>query len=179
METGFNLLPDEFRVRQVRLTSALLSAAAVFVLAVIVHLGFMLHANKALEGGLTATRNAQLAIMRETFPELTRVVNPLVQARQVVAKLQTSARPQTSMLHTLHTVGHVFPRGTSNAPTLAGINYADGILNLRLHAKDIASLNAYSEALKPFARAEVVSVDTQEEGVDGSLRVQPLAGGSL
>lgn len=174
---ALDLLPNELRTRQRTRVLGVWSAAAVLMAAVLVHSGFMLRANRALEQSLVTVRTAQLSLIAQAFPELTRVVNPLVQANQVVASLKASARPQTAMLEALYIVGRALPRAGS-ALSFAGINYADGVLNLRVRASDIATLNAYSEALKPDARADVISVDTRDDGVDGNLRVQALAGGA-
>ncbi|MGH8595894.1 MAG: type II secretion system protein GspL [Gammaproteobacteria bacterium] len=170
-QSVLDLLPPDYRVRDRAAARRLWAAAAVLLVTGLLHFGWLWWTNHAFATELVAIRSAQAALMQDVFPEITRVVNPLAQATQAVAALRAKARPASSMLDTLHRAGRALPE---SGPTFAGINYADGVLNLRVRARDIAALNAYSEALKGTLRAEVVSVDTRDDGVDGNLRVQAL-----
>ncbi len=173
---ALDLRPAHYRSDGRQRAGGLRVAAVLGLLALGVHLGFGLRETHGLQAALAATRTAQAATMRNAFPAITRVVNAEVQAAQGVAELRGHAGATVSALELLHRVGRGMRMAETPTLALETLNYADGILSVRLAAPDIASLEHYSEALKPFVQVEVVAVEARENGVGGSLRVQPVRG---
>ncbi|MBI2799541.1 MAG: hypothetical protein HYX63_04550 [Gammaproteobacteria bacterium] len=179
MEGALDLLPNHYRMRQAHSHRGLFLAGAILVLALVVHLGFGLRHNHQLETELADMRSAQAAVMHEAFPTITRLVNPRVQAAQVVAELRKNSRMPQSVLESLYRIGTVLNAQAGQGPVLDGLNYADGTLLLRVRAPTMTALESYNRALKSSLHVEVVSVESIAAGVIGNLRVQPGVGGNL
>ncbi len=173
-----NLLPAQYRSDRHRANGGLRLAAALGVLALGVHCGFLVRDTQRLEVALASTRAAQTETMQRAFPNITRVVNAEVQATQAMTEMRGRTGDTMSALTLLHLVGRGLHAASSPALALENLNYADGVLSVRLAAPDIASLEGYSESLKPFAQVEVVAVEARESGVGGSLRVQAARSGT-
>lgn len=168
---SLDVLPANYRADRAGSASGLRVAAVLLLLALMVHVGFLIRDTRRLEAALVSAREAQSVFMGRAFPAITRVVNPEVQATQAVSELRAQTGHSMSVLAMLHIVGNrLFTEGDSLV--LENLNYADGILSLRLAAPDIASLERYSEALKPQLKVEVVAVEARASGVGGSLRLQ-------
>jgi general secretion pathway protein L len=170
---GLDLLPPEARTRNGASRRGLLVAVALVGAAVVAHVAFTWYAERALAREVSRLRTAQEELVRRAFPDLTRIVNAQVQAEQAVAQLRTARGPQTSFLDALYVIGRPLAAdGAQPAPSLEGINYADGVFNLRVRAPDIAMIEHYAAALAPELSAEVASVESQASAVVGNLRVQ-------
>ena len=178
-EDTLDLLPSQYRVRQGHSHRGLFLAGGLLALALIVHLGFGLRQKHQLATELADVHRAQAAVMHEAFPTITRLVNPRVQAAQVVAELRKNSRVPQSVLESLYRIGTVSNAQAGNGPVLDGLNYADGTLLLRVRASNMTALESYNSALKSSLHVGVVSVESIAEGVLGNLRVQSGAGGNL
>lgn len=171
---ALDLLPAQWRARGPSPRRSGWLAAGLLVLALGLHVGLQWRAIAATERALAEVRTAQVATLQQAFPQMTRIVNAEVQAAQAVADLRSTYQVLPSALEMIHHVGRGLradPAGS--ALVLENLNYADGVLGVRLHAPDIAALERYSAALKGPYAVEVVAVEAQTEGVTGTLRLQP------
>ena len=170
-----DVLPPNYRANLHHRAGGLRLAAGFLLLALGVHAGFLVHDTQRLDAALVSARAAQAVLMARAFPEITRVVNAEIQATQAVTELRAQRGQSLPVLTMLHIIGGAL-RLEGDTLSLENLNYADGILSLRLAAPDIASLERYREALKPQVQVDVVAVEARGTGVGGSLRVQSARG---
>jgi general secretion pathway protein L len=168
--SALDLMPDSFR--PLRKRRGVWLGAALLVAALAAHLGMLWRDNAHLAAAVSAVRAEQQKVMQAAFPAITRVVNAELQATQAVAELREQAGNGPAALEMLHAAGRLLQSEGSGKFTLESVNYADGVLNLRLRGADVESIERYSAALKSTLAVEVVAVESQPDGTVASLRLQ-------
>ena len=176
LSEGLNLLPLAYQNRQVPQRRSLQIAAGLLVLAWVLDLGLTMMENARLTRSIRAQEHAQQVLFQQNFPEITRLINPEVQAEQTVAKLRANASQQISMLALLRELGSVLQSDVGKGAALTSINFASGVMTVQITAADIAALERLSVALGATLKVEVVSVDSSTGSVHGSVRLEPLLG---
>lgn len=171
-----DILPAQYRTKQRGAGRGLRVAVLLLALAFVAHVGFLLNDIRHATAALATVRQTQAQTLQRAFPGITRIVNAEVQATQAVAELRGQQRQTLGALEMIHHIGRGMQGAGQPALALENLNYADGVASLRLSAPDIASLERYSEALKSTLAVEVMAVEARNEGVGGSLRIQPLPG---
>ena len=174
LSEGLNLLPSAYQHRQVPQRRSLQIAAGLLLLAGVLDVGLTMIENTSLTRSLAAQEHAQQVLFQQNFPEITRLVNPEVQAEQTVAKLRANASQQISMLTLLRELGSVLQSDVGQGAALTSINFASGVMTVQITAADIAALERLSVALGATLKVEVVSVDSSTGSVHGSVRLEPL-----
>lgn len=124
---------------------------------------------RALRQHVEQRRGQMEALLRQTLPELQRVVDPLAQMRAAVG---TSARRSADALGLL---GRLAPllAGTTRI-TLEALEYRAGALELTVVAADVATLDGLREQVVSLGglQAELTSAVPGTRGVEGRLRVR-------
>ncbi len=172
-----DVLPDRYRAVAHFGKQGLKITTIFLVLALILHLGLSWRTSQRLSSEVARLRSDESTLLKQSFPEISRVVNAELQAQQVLTELRAHRGNDSGVLEILHLVGQSMRNGTNQGLELSGINYADGVVNLRITASDIASLERFSGALKSSLQVDVVNVEAGQGNVVGSLRLQALAGG--
>lgn len=169
-EHTLDLLPEAFRPR--RGQRGLWVGGALLAAALVLHLGMLWRDTARLTTELDRVRAEQQQIMQTAFPEITRIVNAELQASQAVATLREQAGGGLSALDMLHTAGRALVAEEAGRFVLEGVNYADGVLNLRVRGPDVEALERFSAGLAGAVDAEVVTVEARPDGALASLRLQ-------
>lgn len=172
--TTLDLLPSQYRQREhggVGRHAYRLAAALAFT-ALLTHLGFSYAEVLHLRHELAAIKHTQTEWFQRAFPQVKNLVNVRIQAEQELQKVKSLSAPDYAFLRLLSTAGAALGQDTGHGLELSGLNYADGILQLRALAPDVASIEQYSRELGKVLVAEVVSTEAGEHGVIGSLRLR-------
>lgn len=160
-------LSSNKRRRVWQIAAGFAACAAVAHGLVLQHLSTRLHAEaSALEQGIDAR-------FREIFPATKRIVDVRVQAAQEIDSLRGNTAQTPEFLDLLHAVGGVAVALPSGDLRFKAINYADGVLDVRVQAPDMTQLESFREALSREAiPAETVSAESTEHAVIGLLRIR-------
>lgn len=169
-DPGLDLLPASYPRARSMQRSSWLWAVGLLVLAVVLHLGFLIAGNAQLSTRIAGLRAEQEALMRSAFPDITRIVNAEIQATQAVAALRGASGGQVSALDLLHGFGAATGAGDGRL-RLLNLNFADGVMSVQALAPDIASLEAMGNNPESTVQIEILSVETRPDGAVGNLRV--------
>ncbi len=152
-----------------------IAAAAAAVLALGIHAYALAGRVAALERDLAAVHTTQEALLQDVFPEITRLVNPLAQARQAVAARAAAARPPGALLDALHALAHAQVSPDNDTIELQTLSYGAGEVNLTVQASAVADIERFGAMLADGGafRAEIRSAETGTDGVIGRLAVIP------
>lgn len=158
------------RARAARLWRA---AAAVAALTVLAWPALLAWQHSVLEREERAQSTANEALFRATFPDVTRLVNPRVQADQALAALRGGSTATPRLLDLLARIEAVrqteFPEDTR--VTLA--SFAGGLLELGVEVAGMDAVEALRGALVAAGLgAETVSAEAADGKVVARLRVQ-------
>ena len=113
------------------------------------------------------------SVYREAFPNSKRVVNPRVQMRQQLKKLQAAGGGDSSGFLTLVDAGG---KALASEPgiKLESATYRNGRLDMRLSGRDLQSIEGISQRIrKDGFVAEIQSADTSGQTVSARLQVGP------
>ena len=116
------------------------------------------------------------SVLRETFPDIRRVVNARTQMDQRLRALRGQQRREAGFLDLMAEVGDALAgRGDL---TLTGISYRRGRLDLEFKAKEIASLYQLQQKLagSPTLQVSVQSANSEQGQAEGRLRVEAKSG---
>ncbi len=105
---------------------------------------------------------------RDTFPEIKRIEDPLIQARQQLGILATGSSDQASLIALLHE----FTAAVKKYPgvKLQSFDYRSGKLEIRLQAANIEVLENLRAAIKQQGvEASLSSANLGQQGVDARL----------
>ncbi len=169
-----DITPESLRRAEGAGTRANWLSWGLLALALIIHLGFSWRTQSASRTELTRLAETQAQIMQSAFPEITRVVNAEAQATQAVAALRDTAAGGLGLLEMLGNVAGAIAGQPEARLKLEGINYGDGVMNLRLSAPDIKTLESFAAQVSGL-HVEVVSVETRARDISGALRVQGVS----
>ena len=166
---ALELLPEAFRRRATGMQRPWLAAVAVLILALVGFVGLSLSARNGLQRDLATLEAREQALMAASFPSIERIVNAEVQATQMLVDLRAASGGEVSFLELLHGLGAAIA-AQGQSIEFTSLAYADGILSAQIAAPDIAVLEALRAKTAPVLDLEIVSVETREAGVIGSLR---------
>ncbi|MDH3712405.1 MAG: type II secretion system protein GspL [Gammaproteobacteria bacterium] len=170
---GLNLLQSDYSpgtqikrvLRQYRLSAAL----AAVLLILVCTLGVM-------EYRQIHTENARLqveieAVLKRTFPDLRRVVNPRAQMRQRLLALRKEQRTDGGFLELLTAASG--PLAALTEVQLNGLVYRRGRLELDLEARELRNLDALQQEITKVRAlsASIESAKSDQQKVRGRLRI--------
>lgn len=151
-----------------------LGAAAVCVLlALLAHSGGLWLEAVRVEGAAQQLRALSEAKFRAAFPDVQRIVDPAVQARQALEQLRRAGQAIDPFFNLLAVGGAKLHDG---AVELQAIDYQNGALELEVRAKSTNAVDDYRLALEaaPDITVRQLLVQPQETGVLGRLRLSAV-----
>jgi general secretion pathway protein L len=124
---------------------------------------------------LDALDAAKVDVFKKTFPEATRIVDPVAQMRGELGRL-APARHGAGALPLLARVAPVLMQQPTTV-TLQSIDYRNGVLEVAVLAPAVGALDALREGASalPGLNAELASATTTPNGAEGRLRIQERA----
>lgn len=145
-------------------------AAILALAAVALGIGAMALERWQLERRHTVQRAQMEALLRESLPEVQRIVDPRAQMAGELARLAGHGGPQGA-LSMLAQIAPVL--SGSGRYTLDAVEYRNGVLDLTLRSSDVATLDELRERIVTLGLgAELVSMVPGSGGVEGKLRVR-------
>ena len=145
-------------------------AAILALAAVALGMGAMALERWQLERRHTVQRAQMEALLRESLPEVQRIVDPRAQMAGELARLAGHGGPQGA-LSMLAQIAPVL--SGSGRYTLDAVEYRNGVLDLTLRSSDVATLDELRERIVTLGLgAELVSMVPGSGGVEGKLRVR-------
>lgn len=153
-----------------------IAAAAMLLLALFIHLGGSGYHYWQLKEE-QADINGQIErLFAETFPEVTRIVDPLVQAEQKLAeRKRANGEGSDVMLDLLHQAGRALRQ--DRTLQLTGLEFRRGVMHLRLLGKSVSGIEGLKQRLEKSGQleVEVLSVTSTDKGVEGRLKMRGRA----
>ncbi len=170
---GVNLLQADYgrgtQIRRVLRHYRLSGALAALLLIVVAALG-------ALEYRHIAAENERLAgeieaVLKRTFPDLRRVVNPRAQMRQRLTALRNEQRQGAGFLKLLNATAA--PLAGLSQVQLNGLVYRRGRLELDLEAQELRNLDTLRQEIAKVRElsATIESAKSDQQKVRGRLRI--------
>lgn len=170
---GLNLLQSDYgrgtQLKRVLRHYRLSAALATVLLALLATLG-------AIEYREISAENARLqveieAVLKRTFPDLRRVVNPRAQMRQRLLALRKEQRTGGGFLELLGAASA--PLAAAEEVQINGLVYRRGRLELELEARELRNLDALQQAIgrSPGLAASIESAQSDQQKVRGRLRI--------
>lgn len=132
----------------------------------------------AVDAAALARRQGELAaangkLLRATFPAITRVVNPRVQADQALAALRARAVSGPTFLALLARVDALAAAALPAGTHVVQATYSDGVLELAVETDDMAAVERVRSALQADGLvAEMLSAESGEARVLARLRLR-------
>ncbi|MES9901501.1 MAG: type II secretion system protein GspL [Sedimenticola sp.] len=154
-------------------SSGWLTAAAMLLLALLVHIGGNGYHYWQLKKEQSTVTSQITQLFKKNFPEITRVVDPLVQAEQALAKRQLqSGRGRDRLLSLLHQAGSTLKQDKSLQ--LSGLEFRQGTMQMRLQGKGVGSVESFKQRLEKSGRleAEVTSANKNKNGVEARVKIK-------
>ena len=146
-------------------------AAGLLVAGLVVHGAFLAWHAGRLELKVAAAQAANETLLRERFPEITRVVDVRAQATQALAARAARGAGEDSFLSQLAAVGPILAQ-TGGDAALAALDFERGAVELRLDLPDMATVDGLQRALGASSvQASTLSVETTERGARLALRL--------
>ncbi len=151
-------------------------AVALLLLALCVHLGTSGYRYWQLEAQHKQLTQQTEALFKSTFPEVKRLVDPLVQARQQLEKRQKhTGQGSDTLLDLLYRIGQVGQAQKGIAFT--GMEFRQRVLNLQLTAKSVAEIEQFKQQLEAVGgvEVEIVSAVTKDSQIATRIKIKERA----
>ncbi len=149
------------------------AAAAAGLFALLAYPVMLTLGNLALERQQRELAAANVTRFSAAFPEITRVVNPRVQAEQALAELRAGAIETPPFLDLLAAFERVFARDLAERTAVRGLAYVNGVLEISVHTPDMAELERVRTALDGAGLgAQMLSAESTDDGVVARLRLR-------
>ncbi|MEQ9057983.1 MAG: type II secretion system protein GspL, partial [Gammaproteobacteria bacterium] len=156
------------RARQLWLAAAAATLVAMLTYPALLTLGNAREAERA-----SALAAANEATVRAAFPEISRVVNPRVQATQALTDLRGRALTVAPFLDQLAAFERAFATGFAEHGRVRSIAYTNGVLEISIATPDMAGLERIRTVLGDAGLgAEMLSAESNDDGVIARLRLQ-------
>ncbi len=170
---GLNLLHGDYgqntQITRVLRHYRFSAALAALLLVLVGVLGVMEYRHISAEN--ERLRGEIEAVLKRTFPDLRRVVNPRAQMRQRLLALRKGQRTEGSFLELLSATAA--PLAALQDVQLNGLVYRRGRLELDLEAKELRNLDSLQQAIAKVRNlsASIESANSDQQKVRGRLRI--------
>ena len=170
---GLNLLQADYgqntQITRVLRYYRLSGALAALLLLLVGTLGVLEYRHISAEN--ERLRGEIEAVLKRTFPELRRVVNPRAQMRQRLLALRKGQRSEGSFLELLSATSA--PLAAEKDVQLNGLVYRRGRLELDLEARELRNLDTLQQAIGKVRdlSATIESANSDQQKVRGRLRI--------
>lgn len=151
------------------------AAIVILGLAFMVWLGDQAIHYQKLKNRQSEIAEASEKMFREAFPQVKRVVDPIVQAKQELEKRQgLSDSDNQGFLSLMYYFGDELKN--NKKLKLTSVQYRKGQLSIRLVADSIATVETLKNNLekKKLLQVEILSTTTQDKGIDTRLRIRRM-----
>ncbi len=149
------------------------AAAAAVLIALVAYPVMLTLGNLALEHQQRELSAANVARFSAAFPDITRVVNPRVQAEQALTALRAGAIETPPFLDLLAAFEQIFARDLAERTAVRGIAYVNGVLEVSVQTPDMAELERVRTALDGAGLgAQMLSAESTDDGVVARLRLR-------
>jgi len=153
----------------------LVAAIVILGLAFMVWLGDMAIQYQKLKHKQSQIAEASETAFRKAFPQVKRVVDPVVQAKQQLEKRQgLSDSDNKGFLSLMYFFGEELKN--NRKLKLSSVQYRKEQLNIRLVADSIATVETLKNNLenKNLLQVEILSTTTQDKAIDTRLRIRRM-----
>ncbi len=148
-------------------------AAALAFSTLLLHLGVSSYQFWQLNQEQELLRGKIQSVFQEAFPEVKRVVDPLVQAEQLLQK-RRSARGlgDDAFLDMLYQLGDAIKH--QRTLKLTGVEFRDGLMQVQMKGDSISRIENLKQRLEKEGdlQAEILSAVSRDNGVDAKLRIK-------
>lgn len=148
-------------------------ALGVFLLAALMQTGVFLNGYWQQKSELAALETQTLALFKQTFPDVKRVVNIKVQADQQLSELKKqSADNGSRFMRLLYQSGEVL--SANSGFQLRQLDFVNDILQLQLTAPDISQVEQFKQQLESSNElsVKIQSAEAGQNGVEAHLEVR-------
>jgi general secretion pathway protein L len=150
-----------------------LPALAIFILAALIQTGALLKSFWSQKSELAALETQTLALFKQSFPEVKRIVNIKVQAEQQLADLKNQHSQNGSrFMRLLHITGEIL--SSKSNFHLQQIDFANGLLQLKLTSPEISQLEPLKQQLESNGDLSVtiLSAESTQNGLEAHLEIR-------
>ncbi len=150
-----------------------LPALAVFGLAAFIQTGILLKNYWSLKTELAALETQTLALFRQSFPEVSRIVNIKVQAEQQLADLKKQQPGNGSrFMRLLHITGEIL--GSNSGFHLQQLDFANDLLQLKLTAPEVSQLEQFKQQLEANNElsVKILSAESTQNDLEAHLEIR-------
>jgi type II secretion system protein L len=151
-------------------------AAALLLLALVVHLGASGYRYWSLEQEQNRIAADMQQLFKSSFPEVKRVVDPLAQAKQLLEKRrQAHGQGSDPLLDVLYQVGGAL-RGDASL-RLTGLDYEQGVIRIQMRGKTVGRIEGFKQRLEKGGdvEVEILSAESRDGDIDARLRIRRQA----
>ena len=171
--TELNLLVGDYAVQSkpIGRWQHWMPVVAVFILALMLQLGALLNKTWQQQDRLHVIENQTLALFKQTFPDVKRIVNVKAQAdQQLIAMKKQAGNGGSPFMRLLYRSGEIFK--DFSGLEYQKLNYADAAIQLQIKAVDIAQLEQLKQQLQSQLQVKVLSADSGANGVEAQLEIR-------
>ncbi len=168
------LLDASARAGQHRLARRLWRAtASTALLLAIAYPAFLAWGNASLARTEASLKRGNQTLFTTIFPEITRVVDPRVQAEQAVAQLRGRQETAPRFLDLLAKFDRAYKPVGNEKTGIRAVAFASGTLEIGIDVADMAALEQTRGALQTAALAvDILSAESSDSGVIARLRIR-------
>ncbi len=147
------------------------TAWAIIFLGLWTYISAQYYFNYQLSSKIESVESKILDTFKLGFPEVNRIVDPLIQARQAVTQNQNE-QDKFAFLHMFFLIGEEIKEKSSQIE-IVNISYSNSILNLIVKTDSISQLESLRSALsRKRLMAEIISSQTTEQKIESKLRIE-------
>lgn len=149
-----------------------LPALGIFLLAVFIQTGVLLNSYWAQKTELAALETKTLALFKQTFPDVKRIVNIKVQAEQQLADLKKQSFGNGSPFMQL-LYGSGITLNANSGFQLQRLDFVNNVLQLQLTAQDINQLEQFKKQLESAnsMSVKILSAESAQNTVEAHLEI--------
>jgi general secretion pathway protein L len=170
-----NLLQGEYSRKEQfeKLIRPWRSAAAIVFVWLLLQVGLLVTEYQTLVGKDAALRSEILAVYKDAFPDSKNIVDPKLQMKRGLEKLQGGGTGNNDMISLLATTGEII--SDTSGMTVRSIRYKSETLDVDIEIADLQALDALKTRLVKEAglNVEIVSASSRSGKVESRLQIRP------
>ena len=172
---GFNLLSGPYNRKTTTdfQWKKCLPALVIFALAAFIQTGVMLKSSWSQKTELATLETQTLALFKQSFPDVKRIVNIKVQAEQQLADLKKQQPGNGSrFMRLLYETGRIL--SANSAFQLQQLDFANDILKLQLTAPEMTQLEQFKQQLENSNElsVKILSAESTQNALEAHLEIR-------
>ena len=172
---GFNLLSGPYNRKKTTdfQWKKCLPALVIFALAAFIQTGVMLKSYWSQKTELATLETQTLALFKQSFPDVKRIVNIKVQAEQQLADLKKQQPGNGSrFMRLLYETGRIL--SANSAFQLQQLDFANDILKLQLTAPEMTQLEQFKQQLENSNElsVKILSAESTQNALEAHLEIR-------